>query len=173
LTRHISDSKTREKFIAWTTENSLDYGILDEIDIEAEFGTDLNYNEAVELALQKFPTFWKSESVVRSENKPKQIIFVKDLVQKISQGMISVTYWKSPKVGMYYVMENRFRQKADSDRLLIEFYRTDRVNLYDLTDEEAQLEGIERTDEIRSVFEKWYGKPKPLLYRNWFKVRDA
>jgi len=173
MNRHISDPKARERFISWMTENSLDPGNLDEIDIEAEFGTDLTFNEAVELALQKFPTLWKNESAVRSENKPKQIIFVKDLVQKISQGKISVTYRKSPKVGTYYVMENRFRQKSDSARLLIEFYRTDRVNPYDLSDEEAQLAGIERADEIRALFEKWYGKPIPMLYRNWFKVRDA
>ena len=99
MTRRISDPKAREKFIAWMTENSLDQGNLDEIDIEAEFGTDLTYAEAVELAVQKFSTFWKTESLLRSENKPKQIIFVKDLVPRISQGKISVTYRKSPKVG--------------------------------------------------------------------------
>ena len=173
MSRHISDPKTKEKFMVWMNENSLDPDNLDEIDIEAEFGTDLTYNEAIELALQKFPTFWKTESMIKTENKPKQIIFVKELVQKISEGKISVTYRKSPKTGMYYVIENRFRQKADSARLLIEFYRTDRVNPYELTDEEAQLAGIERADAIRSLFEKWYGKPIPTMYRNWFKVRDT
>jgi hypothetical protein len=173
MSKRISDPKTREKFFSWMKENSLDPANLDEIDSETEFGADLTYNEAIDLALHKFPTFWKSESALRSENKPKQIIFVKDLVQKISQGKISVTYRKSPKVGTYYVMENRFRQKADSSRLLIEFYRTDRVNPYELTDEEAQLAGIDRADEIRMLFEKWYGRPIPMLYRNWFKVRNA
>jgi hypothetical protein len=146
---------------------------LDELDVEAEFGEDLTYNEAVDLALQKFPTFWKTESALRSENKPKQIIFVKELVEKISDGRISVTYRKSPKVGMYYVMENRFRQKTDSARLLIEFYRTDRVNPYDLTDEEARLAGVEGATQIRTLFEKWYGNPIPTLYRNWFRVRSG
>jgi len=152
-------------------ENSLSLGNLDVIDIEAEFGTDLTLNEAIQLALQKFPGFWKSDSL-DSNGKPKQIIFVKELVQKISAGMIQVTYRKSPKVGMYYVIENRFRQKSDSAKILIEFYRTDRVNAYDLSDEEAQLAGIESAEEIRSLFEKWYGKPLPLLYRNWFRVRE-
>ena len=69
MTRRISDPKTREKFVEWMTENSLDPGNLDEIDVEAEFGTDLTYNEAVDLAVQKFPTFWKNESTTRTENK--------------------------------------------------------------------------------------------------------
>jgi len=154
-------------------ENSLDPGNLDEIDVESEFGVDLTYNEAVDLAIQKFPTFWKTESAIRSENKPKQIIFVKELVSKISEGKISVTYRKYPKVGMYYVMENRFTQKSDSARLLIEFYRTDRVNPYELTDEEAMLAGIEGAAQIRALFEKWYGSPIPMLYRNWFRVRSG
>lgn len=74
---------------------------------------------------------------------------------------------------MYYVIENRFRQKPDSAKILIEFYRMDRVNPYELTDEEAQLAGIATAGEIRTLFEKWYGTPIPGLFRNWFRVLDG
>jgi hypothetical protein len=161
-----------ERFWVWMKNNSVNPESLTDLDVEAEFGKDLSFNEAVELALQKFPAFWKSESVENYENKPKQIIFVKDLIEKIADGKIQVTYRKSPKVGTYYIIDNRFRQKPASSRFLIEFYRTDRVNAYTLTDEEAQLAGIENAEEIKSLFEKWYGKPIPTLYRNWFKVRE-
>jgi len=67
---------------------------------------------------------------------------------------------------MYYVIENRFRQKSDSAKLLIAFYRTDKINPYQLTDDEARLAGAETADEIRSLFEKWYGCPIPGLFRN-------
>jgi hypothetical protein len=106
------------------------------------------------------------------DSKPKQIIFVKELIEKISDGKVQVTYRKSPKVGMYYVIENRFKQKPESARLLIEFYRTDRVNPYELNDDEARLAGIESAHQIRTLFEKWYGSPIPGLFRNWFRVLD-
>jgi hypothetical protein len=70
------------------------------------------------------------------------------------------------------MLDNRFTQKSGSSRLLIEFYGTDRVSAYNLTDEEAQLAGVDSADNIRGLFEKWYGKPIPMLYRNWFKVRS-
>ncbi len=160
-----------EKFVVWMKENSIDPDSLQKIDVAAEFGKDLSFSEAVGLAIQKFPTLWKSESMQTREGKPKQIIFVKELVQKIVDGRVQVTYRTSPKVGTYYVVDNRFKQKSESSRLLIEFYRTDRVNAYDLTDDEAQLAGVDTADDIRAMFEKWYGKPIPMLYRNWFKVR--
>jgi hypothetical protein len=156
----------------WLRENSLSPENLDLIDVEAEFGSDLTYNEAVQLALQKFPGIWKVDSSTTRDSKPKQIIFVKDLIEKISDGKVQVTYRKSPKVGMYYVINNRFKQKPDASKLVIEFYRIDRVDPYELSDDEARLAGIETADEIRSLFEKWYGSPIPGLFRNWFRVLD-
>ncbi|HVB12038.1 MAG TPA: hypothetical protein VNE86_02820 [Nitrososphaerales archaeon] len=170
MPKTISDPKAMEKFTSWMRENCVEPDSLGKVDIDAEFGKDMSFNEAVGLAIQKFPTLWKSESIYSRESKPKQIVFVKDLVQKISDGKVQVTYRTSPKVGTYYVLANRFKQKSDSSRLLIEFYRTDRVNAYNLTDEEAQLAGVDTADNIRGLFEKWYGKPIPMLYRNWFKV---
>lgn len=142
-------------------ENCIEPDSLGKIDIDAEFGKDLSYNEAVGLAIQKFPTVWKSESVNAREGKPKQIVFVKDLVQKIADGKVQVTYRTSPKSGTYYVLANGFKQKPDSARLLMEFYRTGRVNAYNLSDEKAQLAGVESADDIHELFEKWYGKPIP------------
>lgn len=152
--------------------NAIDPDSLSEIDVEAEFGKDLSYNEAIELAIHKFPTMWREEYLKEYGVKPKQIIFVKDLIDKIIRGRVHVTYRKSPKVGTYYIIENRFRQRAESAKLFIEFYRTDRVDAYELSDEEAQLAGVESADKIRSLFENWYGSPIPPLYRNWFKVKE-
>ncbi|MGI0092230.1 MAG: hypothetical protein ACREBS_11035 [Nitrososphaerales archaeon] len=171
--RQLSNPKIMERFVSWMQENCVEPDGLRMIDVNTEFGKDLSYSEAIELAFQKFPTLWRSVSKARNQqqnNKPKQIIFVSELVQKIIDGTVQVTYRKSPKVGMYYVIENRFTQKSDSAKLLIEFYRTDRVDAYDLSDEEAQLAGVETADKIRLLFEKWYGSPIPTLYRNWFKI---
>ena len=172
MSKKISDPKTREKFREWIRENVISPETVDYVDVEAEFGTDLSFDEAIRLAIQKFPGIWKVDPDSLRDSKPKQIIFVKELVEKISDGKVQVTYRKSPKVGLYYIIENRFRQKSDSARLLIEFYRTDRVNPYELTDDEALLAGIDSAQQIRNLFEKWYGSPLPGRFRNWFRVLD-
>jgi|SRR5579872_3919035 len=171
MSKRISDPKTKDEVVQWLRENSLSPENLDLIDVEVEFGTELTFDEAIQLAMQRFSGIWKVAAVSR-DSKPRQIIFVKDLVDKIADGKIQVTCRKSPKVGTYYVMDNRFRKKSDSAKLLIEFYRTDRVNPYKLTDDEARLAGIQTADEIRSLFQKWYGSPIPGLYRNWFRVHE-
>jgi hypothetical protein len=171
--RGLSNPSTFKRFRNWMEKNCVSAEGMNKIDIDAEFGKDLSYNEAVELALHKFPTLWRIEYVREYEQRPKQIIFIHDLINKIAEGRIQVTYRKSPKIGTYYVIENRFKQKANSAKLLIEFYQTDRVDPYKLTDEEAQLAGVQSADEIRKLFEKWYGIPLPSLYRNWFKVKES
>jgi hypothetical protein len=134
----LANPSNLKRFKRWMEKNCFNVDRLNEIDIEAEFGKDLSYNEAVELALHKFPSFWKADYMREYEQRPKQIIFVKDLVRKISEGTIQVTYRKTPKIGTYYVIENRFKQRVDSSKLLIEFYQTDRVDPYKLTDDEAR-----------------------------------
>ena len=171
--RGLANENTLKRFKKWMRENCLNADDLIGIDVEAEFGSDLSYGEAIELALHKFPSMWREDSVEKYENKPKQIIFVRDLIQKIVGGTVQVTYRKTPKVGTYYVIENRFKQKSDASRLLIEFYQTDRVDPYKLTDEEAHLAGMENAEKIRELFTKWYGSPIPALYRNWFKVKEV
>jgi hypothetical protein len=161
MSKKTSDPKTREKFREWIRENIISTETVEYVDIEAEFGSDLSYDEAIRLAIRKFPGIWKVDPDSLRDSKPNKIIFVKELVGKISDGKIQVTYRKSPKVGLYYVIENRFRQKPDSARLLIEFYRTDRVNPYELTNGEALLAGIDSAQQIRNLFEKWYGSPLP------------
>jgi hypothetical protein len=153
-------------------KNCNDPSQLSKIDIEAEFDANLSYNEAIELALRKFPTVWRSEAFGDLPDKPKQIIFVKELIDKIISGGVQVTYRKAPKVGTYYVINNRFKQRPESSKILIEFYQTDKVDPYKLSDEEAQLAGVETGDEIRELFQRWYGSPIPGLYRNWFKVKE-
>lgn len=172
MSSHLDDPRIMNKFRVWLNENALDDDSVAGLDVEAEFGKDLTYDEAIELAVQKFPSLWRA-GFRKDSNKVKQIIFVKELVQKISEGKVQVTYRKSPKAGLYYVIANRFKQKPESSRMLIEFYRTDKINAAELTDDEAQLAGVETADEIRSLFEKWYGSPIPPLFRNWFRVYSS
>lgn len=140
------------KFRDWMMSNSVYPDKVLDIDIESEFGKDLSFREAVDTAIQKFPSLWKPKSAQIGNGKPKQIIFIKELIDGIYEGKVQVTYRKSPKVGLYYIIQNRFRQKSDSTQLLIEFYRTDRVNAYSLTDEEAQLAGVGDANQIRTLF---------------------
>lgn len=172
LGRGLSNPSNLKKLRNWMERNSVDPDRLNEIDIEAEFGKDLSYNEAVELAVHRFPAMWRADFLREYEQRPKQIIFVHDLINRIITGKVQVTYRKSPKIGTYYIIENRFKQKADSSKILIEFYQTDKINPYKLSDEEAQLAGVDSADKIRELFGKWYGTPIPFLYRNWFKVKD-
>ncbi len=167
----LSNPSTFKRFRMWAEKNCIDPDLLKNIDFDAEFGKDLSYNEAIETALHKFPTVWRTEIMEDFESRPKQIIFIKELIPKIIEGEIQVTYRKSPKIGLYYVIENRFKQSRESSRLLIEFYRTDKINPAELGDEEARLAGIDSADRIRDLFKKWYGEPIPLLYRNWFKLK--
>lgn len=157
----------------WTEKNCIDPEQLSKIDFESEIDKDLSYREALDLAVSKFPTLWKAESISAATDKPKQIIFVQDLVDKIVAGKVKVTYRKSPKIGIYYVITNRFKQHADAAKVLIEFYQTDKINPYELSDEEAQLAGVESGGKIRELFQKWYGSPLPVLYRNWFRVKES
>ena len=60
--------------------------------------------------------FGDQRSRAADGDKPKQIIFVKDLVDKIISGKVQATYRKSPKMGTYYVIENRFKQKPESSK---------------------------------------------------------
>jgi hypothetical protein len=103
-----------------------------------------------------------------SEAKPKQIIFVKELVERVREGSVKVTYRKTPKLGTYCVIQNRFKNTPSN--LLIEFYKTEKVDPYALGDDDANLAGVQDSATIRKMFEKWYGSPIPSLYRNWFRV---
>src|SRR5271157_5667866 len=99
-------------------KNSQDPAQLSKIDVESEFDLDLSYNEAVELALRKFPTFFRQDLSVGYGDKPKQIVFVKELIERIVSGKVQVTYRKAPKIGSYYVIDNQFKQKPESSRIL-------------------------------------------------------
>jgi uncharacterized protein YcgL (UPF0745 family) len=104
----------------------------------------------------------------KDPQRPKQIVFVKELTESIRRGSICVTYRKTKKSGTYVVMENRF--KKISANLLIEFYRSEKVDPYQITDNDAKLAGIADALTIKKLFEKWYGVPIPSLYRNWFRL---
>lgn len=172
FSRGLSNPATYKRFKDWMERNCVEPRELSRLDLDAEFGKDLTFNEAIEVALHKFPSLWRPDYMAQYENKPKQIIFVKELVKKITEGKVQVTYRKSPKVGTYYVIENRFK-KSNPSKLFIEFYKTDVVDANLLSDEEAQLAGVSTGNEIRAMFGKWYGFPIPTLYRNWFRLKET
>ncbi|MDG6999255.1 MAG: hypothetical protein JRN15_09090 [Nitrososphaerota archaeon] len=61
-------------------ENALNVNSISRIGIEAEFGKDLTYDEAAGLVLQKFSSLWKADFRNKEADRPKQIIFVKELI---------------------------------------------------------------------------------------------
>lgn len=165
-------SSSWQRFEKWVKESLADPDQFNKIDWATEIGSDLTYSEAIEMALYRFPTLWKSDALSEQTKRVKQIVFIKPLVERIGMGEIQVTYRKTPKFGIYYVVSNRFKPRT-SDCPIIDFYKTEKVNPYDLSDEEARLAGIDTAREIVNLFEKWYGKPAPALFRNWFMVREA
>lgn len=55
LPSNLNNSKVMSKFRNWMYDNALNVDSISGIDVEAEFGKDLTYDEAIGFALQKFP----------------------------------------------------------------------------------------------------------------------
>jgi len=160
------------RFMKWVQDSLRDPDAFDKVDWTEEVDKTLTYNEAIELAMSRFPGLWKDDAQQEFYNRVKQIIFIKPLVGKILNGEAVVSYRRTPKLGYYYVKTNRFR-KEDEPRIILEFYRTERVDPYRLTDRDAGLAGIETVEDILALFRKWYGDPLPSLYRNWFRIVEG
>ncbi|MEM2430304.1 MAG: hypothetical protein QW779_07235 [Nitrososphaerales archaeon] len=163
----LSNPLIKNRFMSWVERNISNPKYLTICDWQAEFGNDLTFNEAINMALSKYPTIWKENVIQNHYQKIKQIVFIKPLIEKILNNEVQVSYRKTPKIGYYYVIDNRF--KPCEPKIILEFYKYEKVNPYKLTDD-AKLAGIDNADEIRNLFRKWYGDPIPMLFRNWFKV---
>lgn len=164
----LSNPLIKKRFMRWVERNISDPKYLEIYDWDSEFGDDLTFNEAINMALHKYPTIWKENVIQNHYQKIKQIVFIKPLIEKILNNEVQVTYRKTLKIGYYYVIDNRFKPKEP--KIFLEFYKCEQVDPYKLTDEDAKLAGIDTADEIRNLFRKWYGEPIPMLFRNWFKV---
>lgn len=149
----------------WILGNLVDPDNLDCLDPQ-ELDSDLTYEESLELLRKRYPTFWLPR---QSSGRIKQIVFTKDLVEKIRNGEVQVTYRTTRKSGVYYVVDNRFKKKRDTS-LFINVERSETINPITLTNEDAQLAGVDTSEEIKELFEKWYGQPIPTLHRNWFTI---
>jgi hypothetical protein len=79
----LSNPASLKRLKNWMEKNCVDPDRLSEIDIEAGLEKDLSYDEAIELAIHKFPTMWSIDYMKQFEQKPKQIIFVKELADKM------------------------------------------------------------------------------------------
>lgn len=158
------------RFLRWARTNLADPESFEQVDWTGEFGRDLTYSEAIELALFKFPALWRSETRDAFTKKVKQLVFIPPLIPRILTGEVQVTYRKTPKRGLYYAIGNRFRPPRDP-RTVLEFFRVEPVDPLRLTDAEAQLAGIDTAEELRRLLRKWYGDPLPNpIFRNWFRV---
>ncbi|MEM4311318.1 MAG: hypothetical protein QXX95_02915 [Nitrososphaerales archaeon] len=167
--KRLKELRSWNQFIQWIKENLKDEEQFERLDWLAEFDKTLNLNEAIELVLSNYPSLWKEEVLQCHYNKPKYIVFMRFLIEKMVRGEVKVSYRKTPKYGLYYVINSRFKPKGE---LIIEFYKTDKIDPNKLTDEEAQLAGIDSAEEIRALFKKWYGDPLPMMFRNWFRVKE-
>jgi hypothetical protein len=98
----------------------------------------------------------------------KRIVFTEALIEQI-QGRAEVTYRKFKLNGLYHLASSRFKRE-EANAPVIYVYRTEEIDPYILTDDDAKLAGVESAEEIRRLFESWYGKPIPHLYRNWFRL---
>ena len=101
--------------------------------------------------------------------RTKRIVFTETLIQQILQGKAEVTYRKFRLNGLYHLASTRFKSK-DENAPVIYVYKNEEIDPYSLTDADAKLAGVESAEEIRQLFETWYGKPIPPLHRNWFRL---
>jgi len=84
---------------------------------------------------------------------------------------IQCTYRTTPKHGYYYVIHSRFvKAHLKEPQCVIEVYKTEQIGPYKLTEADAQLAGLTRSEILR-WFHQWYGKNLPPMWRNWFNVR--
>ena len=154
----------------WIAE-SVVADVFSRVDWDSEIDPTLSFNENVSLLLAKFPEAFRVEAVDAYYNRVKQIVFIAPLIEKILRGEIQCTYRTTPKHGYYYVIHSRFvKAHLKEPQCVIEVYKTEQIDPYKLSEEDAQLAGLTRS-EILSWFHQWYGKNLPLMWRNWFNVR--
>ena len=145
----------------------------DKIDWQSEIDGALSFNENVNILLERFPLAFREEAVLQFSNRMKQIVFIPKLIEGIVGGYITCTYRKTPKHGRYYVVKSRFvHTDKQMPRCVIEVYRTEEVDPYELKDVDSWPSiGPDGTAEaLRDLFRKWYGEPLPKMWRNWFHV---
>ncbi len=157
---------------AWI-QDSVQPDVCDKIDWDSEIDPTLSRNENINLLLEKFPEAFESAAIDSYYNRVKQIVFIPLLVEKILADKVHCTYRTTPKHGFYYVMHSRFiKAHLKTPRCVIEVEKTEQVNPYDLTEQDAAYAGL-TLKEILDWFRKWYGEPLPLMWRNWFKVKET
>ncbi|MEM3734849.1 MAG: ASCH domain-containing protein [Nitrososphaerales archaeon] len=165
---NLGDEDSWGCFKRWLKENLCEPDIYDKIDWDALVDRSLSFEEAADEVRRLLPSIWIDAE--QGEKKIKKIVFIKPLIEKIRRGEIQVTYRNRMLSGIYYIASNRF--KEEKPKIFIEIYRSEEVDVNKLTDEEAQLAGIETAEELRSLLAKWYGGDAKI-YRNWFKVKQV
>jgi len=164
----LEDDESWSSFKRWVKGNLSEPDIFDKIDWDTLVDRSLSFEEAVNEIRRQLPSIWVDTEQVGK--RIKKIVFIKPLIEKIKLGEVQVTYRNRPKTGVYYVVSNRF--KGEEPEVFIEFYKNEVVDVDKLTDEEAQLAGVETADELRKLLFKWYGKGA-TIYRNWFRVKHV
>ncbi|MEM1995129.1 MAG: hypothetical protein QXW32_06665 [Nitrososphaerales archaeon] len=166
--KNLEDVDAWGCFKRWIKENLCEPDDYDKIDWEALVDRSLSFEEAADEIRRLLPSIWLDKE--QGEKKIKKIVFIKPLIEKIKNGEVQATYRNKPKTGLHYVVSNRF--KDEEPKIFIEFYRSEEVDVNKLTDEEAQLAGVETAKKLKALLAKWYGKDAKI-YRNWFRVRHV
>ena len=164
----LEDDKSWNSFKKWVKENLCEPDIFDKIDWDMLVDRSLSFEEAVDEIRHQLPSIWLD--IEEAGRRIKKIVFIKPLIDKIKLGEVQVTYRNKPKTGVYYVVSNRF--KNEEPEVFIEFYKNEVVDVDNLTDEDAQLAGVETADELKKLLYKWYGRGA-TIYRNWFRVKQV
>ncbi len=157
----------------WTAESAVSAAdVFSRVDWNSEIDACLSFNENVSLLLARFPEAFRVEAVDAYYNRVKQIVFIAPLIEKILRGEIQCTYRTTPKYGYYYVVHSRFvKAHLKEPQCVIEVYKTEQIDPNKLTEEDAQLAGLTRSEILR-WFHQWYGKNLSPMWRNWFNVRE-
>lgn len=154
----------------WIAESVIP-DVFSRVDWDCEIDPCLSFNENVSLLLARFPEAFRVDAVDAYYNRVKQIVFISPLIEKILRGEIQCTYRTTPKHGYYYVIHSRFvKAHLKEPYCVIEVYKTEQIDPNNLTEEDARLAGLTRSEILR-WFHQWYGKNLPLMWRNWFNVR--
>ncbi|MEM4297744.1 MAG: hypothetical protein QW815_05190 [Nitrososphaerota archaeon] len=165
----LQNGRRWSEFRRWALRNLNDPDIFDKIDWDEEVDKSLTFLEAKSEIKKKLQAIWQDKP---KQGRVKKIVFIKPIIDKIVAGEVCISYRKTRKLGLYYVVESRF-QRPCKPRAIVEFYRSEKVDPYGLKDEDAQLAGIECAQELLKKLRTWYGDPIPKLYRNWFRVVEV
>jgi acyl carrier protein len=132
-----------------------------------EFDPSLSTAELMDEAEKKFGLLMKKDEAVRV----RRLVVISSLIPKIPLGEKWATYRNRPlALGPYVVVCSRWgcRHNPRCPQVFVEVTKVEPFELSGMTDEDAQLAGVESAEELKRMLVRWYGL-NPRIYRNWFR----